>query len=274
VAISNQHVCPYVISYVSAYYLTDLQIFASRPLYAHMRTTPLAGKRFSAHLRSLLLLFGTWIAPPPTLSGPAVASVSSQAIQVPEEVLTDSVLEEIKTRCCFVGESLDSDESMTDDAMSMEFVPSDIQPSDASSRLSGEFVERPPSSSPRPSSPHSTSFSDSPRPPVQLPRPRGQLQALAHMYMRHSSATELVLRIPPPPHQNPGTGLGALIIPGWIRERAGEILFEGGDVDESSVAEVVLETLLKVGVLRRLAEHQLTQARRPLSICAGRWRRA
>lgn len=38
-----------------------------------------------------------------------------------------------------------------------------------------------------------------------------------------------------------------MIIPGWIRERAAEVLFEGGDVDEMSVAEVILESLLKGG---------------------------
>jgi len=35
------------------------------------------------------------------------------------------------------------------------------------------------------------------------------------------------------------------MIPGWIRERAAEVLFEGGDVDEVSVAEVILDSLLK-----------------------------
>ena len=37
------------------------------------------------------------------------------------------------------------------------------------------------------------------------------------------------------------TGRGTLIIPGWVRERAAEVLFEGGDVDESSVAKVMLD---------------------------------
>jgi actin-related protein 10 len=52
--------------------------------------------------------------------------------------------------------------------------------------------------------------------------------------------------VTPPPFQQTGTGRGTLIIPGWIRERAAEVLFEGGDVDESSLAEVILDTLLKV----------------------------
>lgn len=57
------------------------------------------------------------------------------------------------------------------------------------------------------------------------------------------------MRVVPPESQQTGTGRGTLIIPGWIRERAAEVLFEGGDVDESSVAEVILEALLKVDCL-------------------------
>lgn len=53
--------------------------------------------------------------------------------------------------------------------------------------------------------------------------------------------------VEPPPSQQTGTGRGTLVVPGWIRERAAEVLFEGGDVDESSVAEVILDSLLKVG---------------------------
>jgi actin-related protein 10 len=72
------------------------------------------------------------------------------------------------------------------------------------------------------------------------------LQALASMYTRHSTATNLHMPVLPPASQQTGTGRGTLIIPGWIRERAAEVLFEGGDVDESSVAEVILDALLKV----------------------------
>jgi actin-related protein 10 len=66
------------------------------------------------------------------------------------------------------------------------------------------------------------------------------------MYKRHSTATDIQMRVMPPPSQQAGTGQGTLIIPGWIRERSAEVLFDGGDVDESSLAELILDTLLKV----------------------------
>ena len=67
-----------------------------------------------------------------------------------------------------------------------------------------------------------------------------QLQALANLYMRHSTATDLHLKATPPASRQTGTGQGTLMIPGWIRERCAELLFEGGDVDESSIAETIL----------------------------------
>ena len=79
----------------------------------------------------------------------------------------------------------------------------------------------------------------------ERPRNEGHLQALATMYTRHSTATDLRMPVMPPSSQQTGTGRGTLIIPGWIRERAAEMLFEGGDVDESSLAEVILDSLLK-----------------------------
>ena len=88
------------------------------------------------------------------------------------------------------------------------------------------------------------------------------------MYTRHSTATDIQLRVVPPTSQQLGTGRGTLVVPGWIRERAAEVLFEGGDVDESSVAEVLLEALLKV-ILPHSSSHvpflnaEPTGARRP-----------
>lgn len=45
--------------------------------------------------------------------------------------------------------------------------------------------------------------------------------------------------------QNEGNGVATLIIPGWVRERAAEALFEG-DEDEASVAGCILDVLVKV----------------------------
>ena len=194
-----------------------------------------------------MLLFGTYFPPPTSLTAPANIPAASRSTRVPEEILTDAVVEEIKTRCCFVGETLETSDTQMDspgdDLTELELPPSDPALSESDfSRISADIDSNF-------SSQHAASSGFSVVSHSQLPsvdRPQPGLQALATMYTRHSTATDLRMRVEPPASQQTGTGRGTLLIPGWIRERAAEVLFEGGDVDESSVAEVILDTLLKV----------------------------
>jgi actin-related protein 10 len=214
----------------------------------------LAGARLTSHLRALLLLFGTYLPPPTSLSAAVNMPASSRSTRVPLEVLSDGVLEEIKTRCSFVGEAMDTalDSSvmspMGEDPMDVDLLPSDSAPSESDfSRVSADRDSN--------AGPTSSDFSVVSRSQVLPGRPstgEHQLQALADLYLRHSTATDLHLKVTPPVSQQTGTGHGTLIVPGWIRERGSEVLFEGGDVDESSVAETILDCLLKTPVdLRR-----------------------
>ncbi|KAJ7104005.1 fungal-specific actin related protein [Mycena belliarum] len=227
-----------------------LPIFAARPLFPHLRSTPIAGARLSSHLRALLLLFGTYLPPPTSLSAAANIPAANRAMRVPQEVLTDAVVEEIKARCCFVGDALGGSHNETRDlAPGDELSESDLPPSDSTQSESDFSLAGRESnfSSHRASS--EFSIISNPRvPSADNPRGEGHLQAIATMYKRHSTATELQMRVVPPAAQQTGTGRGTLIIPGWVRERTAEVLFEGGDVDESSTAEVILDSLLKVPV--------------------------
>lgn len=175
----------------------------------------------------------------------------SRSSRVPEEVLTHAVIEQIKTRCVFVGQALPTDshesqlpsEEVSDSEMAP---PSDFTPSESDFSQTGRESNF--SSSQHPSSEFSSVVSHSHVPTsTQDPnRVENHLQALEKMYKRHSNATDIYIRVMPPPTQQTGTGLGTLLVPGWIRERAAEVLFEGGDVDESSLPETVLDALLKV----------------------------
>ncbi|KAJ7031404.1 actin-domain-containing protein [Mycena alexandri] len=224
-----------------------LPIFAARPLFPHLRTTPLAGSRLTSHLRALLLLFGTYLPPPTSLSAAANIPAANRSMRVPQEILTDAVVEEIKARCCFVGDALGPlpgdtrDATPGDESSELDLLPpSDSTQSESEFSLAGRSSHR-----------ASSEFSiiSNPRvPAADNPRGEGHLQGLATLYKRHSTATDLQMRVVPPASQQTGTGRGTLIIPGWVRERTAEVLFEGGDVDESSVAEVILDSLLKVPV--------------------------
>lgn len=168
---------------------------------------------------------------------------ANRATRVPQEVLSDSVIEEIKTRCCFVGDVLGST-TETREETPAEDEGSEIEvPSSDTTHSESDFSHNTGRES---MSEFSVVSSVARVPSSDVPRGEGHLQAIATMYTRHSTATDLHMQVVPPPSQQTGTGRGTLIIPGWIRERAAEVLFEGGDVDEASVAEVILDSLLKV----------------------------
>ncbi|KAA1477183.1 actin-like ATPase domain-containing protein [Dentipellis sp. KUC8613] len=229
---------------------TALPIFSARPLFPQMRTTPLAGSRLTAHLRALLLLFGTYLPPPSSLSQAANIPAATRSTRVPQEILTDSVLDEVKTRCCFVGTPMDASPDPEGEHDGMDVDPSSTTTSPPPPGSSTAPSESDFSRDTLPS--QFTAASDFDAAPVLTRAPAHRtethLQALATLYTRHSTATDLHLKVEPPVAQQTGTGRGTLVVPGWIRERGAEVLFEGGDVDEGSVAETVLDALLKVPV--------------------------
>ncbi|KAG9049142.1 hypothetical protein FS837_011061 [Tulasnella sp. UAMH 9824] len=230
---------------------TLLPVYASRPMFSNIRTSPLAGSRLTTHLRALLSLFATYRAPPTIIRAAAQPAV---ATRVPEEILTDALVEEVKTKCLFVGSPFDpTTQPENDDAMDVD------QPSSASTGT--------PSESGR-SSRLSMSESQAPSSAASVSRASGSgvgsessfnnpqeshLRAMAELYKRHATATDVQMRVVPPPAHATAAGSfnnarGTLTIPGWIRERAAEVLFEGGDIDERSVVELILDSLLKVPV--------------------------
>ena len=134
-----------------------------------------------------------------------------------------------------------------DDSTELEVPPSDSGMSESEFSHMSADLDSTRSSAQAASSGYSVVSHSQVRSSLDEPQPgETHLQAIAKMYIRHSTATDLKMKVEPPASQQAGTGRGTLIIPGWIRERAAEVLFEGGDVDESSVAEVVLDSLLKV----------------------------
>lgn len=214
-------------------------------------------------------MFATYLPPPTSLSAAATNKPSaSRSTRVPQEVLTDAVLEEIKTRCCFVGDVFTNPvvSEVTDDSGNKKEqggtpeVESDVElPPPSSDPTQSESEDPSQAGSPQkervPTSLGFSTVSNTSKPPIAATSAAGEdakleshLQGLATLYSRQSTASDLKMRVVPPVSQQVGTGRGTLLIPGWIREKAAEVLFEGGDVDEASVVEIVLETLLKVNI--------------------------
>ncbi|GAA5847043.1 hypothetical protein JCM9279_002664 [Rhodotorula babjevae] len=209
---------------------TVLPIFHSRPLFPLLTTTPRAGARLTRRLRSLLLAFASY-APPPS----SVNSMTPPTIgRVPHELLTDELVEEIKTRLCFVGEPLPPP------------APAAQRSARASTTVSGSAMSLDvdaPSSLAEPSDPDAA--------------------LVRHLEARYAATapgtTPVAFRVPSlslPPVAG-GVGRGWVQVPGWVRERAAEVLWEEGGVEdeggfgedeECGLAGVVLECLLKLPI--------------------------
>jgi actin-related protein 10 len=189
-----------------------LQIFASQPLFPHLKSTPSAGSRLTHHLRALLLLFGTYM-PPPTLSGAANIPTQTRSTRISEEMLTDAIVEEIETRCCFVGTPLDASPA---DVQTGSPIIRDVEMilANDGTQSKSEFSHSSRCdsnvSSHRALSDFS-SFSHQPRVTSNSGNHHhreGHLQALATLYKRHSSATDLQLRVDLSPSHQLGIGRG------------------------------------------------------------------
>lgn len=132
---------------------------------------------------------------------------------IPDEVLTLTIAEEIKTRACYV------DPDMLDDNVTA--IPSSHAPH--GNLNSGEYA---------------VTASDK---ASHLAYQALSQENLWRKYNTHSSsdseATNLTLRLP----------TGTLTIPGWLRHACTDIFFDStGDVDEPSIPELILGALLKV----------------------------
>ena len=131
-----------------------LQIVSSRPMYPVLRTTPVAGIRFTEHLKQLILHFGLYKPPLATLGGSANLPSATHLARVPEEILADELVEEIKTECCFIGEPVETPLTPvpaapvvpSSDAMSIDEAdvpPSSDAPSESSLPPSPVHVDHP-----------------------------------------------------------------------------------------------------------------------------------
>jgi actin-related protein 10 len=178
------------------------QIYAARPLYPYLVSTPVAGSRLNRRLRALLLRYASFVPPPSSLNSTSTPIIT----KVPAGLLSEAMIEEIKTRLCFVGDALPPSDDLSD------LLNDDMETDDD---------------------------------------PTGEQALLRRMERRYASrvtATTITFKVPSlhlPPVLS-GVGRGWIQVPGWVRERAAEVLFEEGDEDARSVTEVILESLLRV----------------------------
>lgn len=166
-------------------------------------------------LRALLLAFASYIAPPPSLTSTTPARIT----RLPREILTDDLVEEIKTRLCFVGgeNSHTTDEAQAGSGdLEIPQVRDDLNKLDEDEAIVAHLFER-----------YSRTAPASKPVSFRVPTLRGG--PTLRSANGHSG------------------GRGWIHVPGWVRERAAEVLWEDeGDHDARGLADVVLECLLRV----------------------------
>ncbi|PWN52568.1 actin-like ATPase domain-containing protein [Violaceomyces palustris] len=239
-------------------------IYYARPMVQLTRTTPRAGRRLSNRLKALLLAHGKYISPQSTFQG-AHVSTRQRAGRIPKEYLTHDFLEEIKAKALVVGDPIEiQGEKLGKQGGTV--APQAPSPVIAGlpSALSG------PGSIPNPFASQARTLPDVLRDFRNYDEAEDVdlMKRLKAEYSRHSQATDLAIRVPPQlagdrnhgangsgfgsTASNFGLGGGFIAIPGWVRERAAEVLFEEGDEDESSLVEMTLESIIKLPIdLRR-----------------------
>lgn len=124
--------------------------------------------------------------------------------RIPPSVLTESLIEEIKTRLLFIGDPLQ---------------PSTLPIPSRTLNSTDEHDET-----------EDLAF----------------LNYLEEKLSKTSTANSVTIKIPNQSNLPSGVGRGWIVVPGWIRERAGEVFFEEGNEDELSLVEVILSSVLKV----------------------------
>ena len=207
-------------------------------MYSHLVCSSLASRHLHSTLHLLLLHFGTYFPPVASLSAASTATSLGPGERVDEEILArKGVLERVLSSGCFVGPLRQPADEPEDDEMLGDDPDESFGPGNEMD------VDQPTSAS-------STSSKQKNTPLPPLPPHLGALKR------RHArSSTTRPLRVPVPSLAGEGLGNGTLLVPGWIRERVAESLFDfqraGQDrdddrVEEQSVVEVVLSALSKV----------------------------
>lgn len=185
------------------------QVYNSRPLFPLSRSTPLAGRRLHTRLRSLLSRHAIYIAPPKSLG-----DLSREKLRgIPLDLLTDTLVERVVTEGLLVGGVFIEPERDADMEIDVEF---------------NDYTQ-----------------AGVPGGKRKLENPR-LIDSLESRFASSSSSKDMIF-----PVSDVGgsfqMGYGTIIVPGWIRERAAEVLFEDDDEDEGeSIVNALLNTILKV----------------------------
>lgn len=217
---------------------TLMPVYYGRPLTSHVVTSTRAGKRFNARLKRLLLLYGKFVAAQTGLQDSA-KPLRDRTHPIDPALLTDERLEEVKAKALFVSSQDPGLEGLEDlySVLELDSVEAEM---DADSRTEAATSLRQKYSSTSTATPFTFAIS-----PESID-PHGTASLIQSISAPPSGSSSAF--------SNKTAGVSGLIaMPGWVRERAAEMLFERGDEDDPGIIDMTVTAISKLPIdLRRV----------------------
>ncbi|GAC99114.1 actin [Pseudozyma hubeiensis SY62] len=216
-------------------------VYYGRPMTSHVASTTRAGKRLNARLRHLLLRHGRFVAAQASLQDSS-KSLRERTHTIDPSLLTDDRLEQIKAKALFVS-------SYDPDLSGLEDLFSDLEVESAESRQGLEALQAESAASTRQrysSISTATPFTFAVTP--DSVDPNGTASVIQSISAPPSSTSSTLSGA-----SRGAQASGVIAIPGWVRERAAELLFESGNDDDPGLIDTTVRAISKLPIdLRRV----------------------
>lgn len=226
---------------------TLMPVYYGRPLTSHTVSSSRAGQRLNGRLKKLLLRYGKFVATQNGLQDSA-RSLKERTRPIDPALLTDERLEQIKAKALFVSSYDPELEGMQDLFSLLEHEASDIEMQTNTIKAKEEAAKMIRQKYSAASS--ATAFTYAIRP--DSVDPNGTASLIQSVQAApSSSASTLTPASASSSHRT--TASGVIAIPGWIRERAAELLFEQGDYDDPGLIDMTVSAISQLPIdLRRV----------------------
>ena len=217
---------------------TLMPVYYGRPLSSHTVSTTRAGKRLNARLKRLLLRYGKFVASQTSLQDSS-KTLRERTHAIGPSLLTHDRLEQIKAKALFVS-SYDSNLGDLDELFDELELESTAGSIDKHAEAAAVIRQK-----------YSSSSCASPLTFAVIPEsvdPHGTASLIQSVSAPPTSSWSNFATT-----SGKVQSCGVIAIPGWVRERAAELLFDKGDEDDAGLVDMTVSAIAKLPIdLRRV----------------------
>lgn len=214
---------------------TLMPVYYGRPLTSHLASSPRAGKQLNERLKRLLLRYGKFVAAQVGLQDCA-KPISERTRAIDAAMLTNDRLEQIKAKALFASPHETNLEGLEELFSVLELGSAAGEKDEAAASIKRMLS----------STSKATHFTFSISP--ESIDPNGTASLIQSVSAPPSSSTSSFGNT-----SQKAAVSGVIAIPGWLRERAAELLFESGDEDEPSIVDMTVSAIARLPIdLRRV----------------------